>query len=176
MSNSTPSTDPGSDLVADEHKYLMGTFKRLPVTLVEGRGVNVYADQGKEYLDLVAGSAVNLPGHAHPAVRNALAGQAAKLIHTSNLYCTRPQGELAKRLVELSFPSRVFLANSGAEANECAIKIARKWGKQHKGGAFGIISSEGSFHGRTLATITATGQPKYSAPFAPLPEGFTYVP
>ena len=158
-----------------EHRYLMGTFKRLPVTLVEGSGCTVRDEQGREYLDLVAGIAVNLLGHAHPAVVAALAAQASRVIHTSNLYYSVPQVELARRLVELSFPSRVFFGNSGAEANEAAIKIARKWGRRHRGGAFEIITAVGSFHGRTLATITATGQPQYAAPFAPLPEGFVHV-
>jgi acetylornithine/N-succinyldiaminopimelate aminotransferase len=163
------------NLVEAEHTYLMGTFKRLPVTLVEGRGVSVRDDAGREYLDLVAGIAVNLLGHAHPAVVQALTEQAGRLIHTSNLYYSEPQVALARRLVELSFPSRVFLANSGAEANEAAIKIARKWGHLHRNGAYEILTAEGSFHGRTLATVTAGGQEKYSAPFAPLPSGFRHV-
>jgi acetylornithine aminotransferase/acetylornithine/N-succinyldiaminopimelate aminotransferase len=163
-------------LVDAEHTYLMGTFKRLPITLVAGKGTVATDDQGREYLDMVAGIAVNLLGHAHPAVAQAVADQSARLIHTSNLYYSEPQVQLAKRLVELSFPSRVFLANSGAEANECAIKIARKWGKLLRNGAFEILTSEKSFHGRTLATITATGQPKYSEPFSPLPSGFRHVP
>jgi acetylornithine aminotransferase/acetylornithine/N-succinyldiaminopimelate aminotransferase len=164
------------DLVNAEHTYLMGTFKRLPVTLVEGRGVRVWDDAGREYIDLVAGIAVNLLGHAHPAVAQALSRQASRLIHTSNLYYTVPQVELARRLVEISFPSRAFFANSGAEANEAAIKIARKWGKLHRNGAYEIITADGSFHGRTLATVTAGGQPKYSEPFSPLPAGFVHVP
>ena len=163
-------------LVDAEHTYLMGTFKRLPITLVAGKGTVARDDQGREYLDMVAGIAVNLLGHAHPAVAQAVADQSARLIHTSNLYYSETQVQLAKRLVELSFPSRVFLANSGAEANECAIKIARKWGKLRRNGAFEILTSEKSFHGRTLATITATGQPKYSEPFSPLPSGFRHVP
>jgi predicted acetylornithine/succinylornithine family transaminase len=163
-------------LVDAEHTYLMATFKRLPITLVEGRGVLAKDDQGREYVDMVAGIAVNLLGHAHPAVAQAVAEQAARLVHTSNLYYSEPQVQLAKRLVELSFPSRVFFANSGAEANECAIKIARKWGKLRRNGAYEIITAEKSFHGRTLATITATGQPKYSEPFSPLPAGFVHVP
>jgi acetylornithine/N-succinyldiaminopimelate aminotransferase len=157
-------------------KYLMQTGRRLPVTFVRGKGCLVYDDAGNEYLDLVAGIAVNLLGHAHPDVVAAVAGQARTLIHTSNLYYTQPQVELARRLVELSFPSRVFLCNSGAEANEAAIKIARKWGARHRDGAFQIITTLGSFHGRTLATVTAGGQPKYSDPFMPLPEGFMHVP
>jgi predicted acetylornithine/succinylornithine family transaminase len=157
-------------------KYLMQTGRRLPVTLVRGQGCLVYDDEGREYLDLVAGIAVNLLGHAHPDVVAAVAGQARTLIHTSNLYFTQPQVQLARRLVELSFPSRVFLCNSGAEANEAAIKIARKWGTRNRDGAFEIITTIGSFHGRTLATVTAGGQPKYSDPFKPLPDGFVHVP
>jgi acetylornithine/N-succinyldiaminopimelate aminotransferase len=164
------------ELVDAEHTYLMGTFKRLPLTLVEGQGAIARDDQGREYLDLVAGIAVNLLGHAHPAVARAVAEQSARLVHTSNLYYTEPQVQLARRLVELSFPSRVFFANSGAEANECAIKIARKWGRLRRDGAFEVMATERSFHGRTLATVTATGQPKYSDPFAPLPPGFVHVP
>ena len=159
-----------------EHEYLMGTFKRLPVTFVRGQGVRVWDEGGKEYLDLVAGIAVNLLGHAHPAVAETVAEQARTLVHTSNLYFSEPQVRLAQRLVELSFPSRVFFCNSGAEANECAIKIARKWGGLHRDGAHEIITLAGAFHGRTLATVTATGNPKYAAPFAPLPEGFVQVP
>jgi predicted acetylornithine/succinylornithine family transaminase len=154
----------------------MQTGRRLPVTFVRGQGCLVYDDAGREYLDLVAGIAVNLLGHSHPEVAAAVAGQAKTLIHTSNLYYTEPQVDLARRLVELSFPSRVFLCNSGAEANEAAIKIARKWGGRHRNGAFQIITTLGSFHGRTLATVTAGGQPKYSDPFKPLPDGFIHVP
>ena len=156
-------------------RYLMQVGRRLPVTFVRGQGCLVYDDSGKEYLDLVAGIAVNLLGHSHPDVVAAVSAQAGRLIHTSNLYFTQPQVELAQRLVELSFPSRVFLCNSGAEANEAAIKLARKWGKRNRDGAFEIITTTGSFHGRTLAAVTAGGQPKYSDPFAPLPPGFVHV-
>jgi acetylornithine/N-succinyldiaminopimelate aminotransferase len=157
-------------------RYLMQTGRRLPVTFVRGRGCLVYDDAGREYIDLVAGIAVNLLGHAQPDVVAAVTRQSAELIHTSNLYFTQPQVELARRLVELSFPSRVFFCNSGAEANEAAIKLARKWGARHRDGAFEIVSATGSFHGRTLATITAGGQHKYSDPFKPLPDGFVHVP
>ncbi len=157
-------------------KYLMQTGRRLPVTFVRGQGCLAYDDAGNEYLDLVAGIAVNLLGHSHPEVVAAVSAQAKTLIHTSNLYYTQPQVDLARRLVELSFPSRVFFCNSGAEANETAIKIARKWGARNRAGAHQIITSLGSFHGRTLATVTAGGQPKYSEPFKPLPEGFMHVP
>ncbi len=156
-------------------RYLMQTGRRLPVTFVRGRGCLVYDDAGHEYLDLVAGIAVNLLGHSHPDVVAAVSKQASELIHTSNLYFTQPQVELAQRLVDLSFPSRAFFCNSGAEANEAAIKIARKWGARNRDGAFEIITTIGSFHGRTLATVTAGGQPKYSDPFQPLPTGFVHV-
>src|SRR5438128_4988610 len=156
-------------------RYLMQTGRRLPVTFVRGRGCLLYDDAGREYLDLVAGIAVNLLGHAHPDVVAAVTRQSAELIHTSNLYFTEPQVDLAQRLVELSFPSRVFLCNSGAEANETAIKLARKWGARNRDGAFEIITTTGSFHGRTLATVTAGGQHKYSDPFKPLPAGFVHV-
>ena len=164
---------PTTPELADQ--YLMQTGRRLPVTFVRGEGCLLYDEQGTEYLDLVAGIAVNLLGHAHPDIAHALSGQARTLIHTSNLYFSRPQVELARRLVELSFPSRVFLCNSGAEANEAAIKIARKWGTRNRDGAFEIITTVGSFHGRTIATVTAGGQAKYSDPFKPLPDGFVHV-
>ena len=157
-------------------RYLMQVGRRLPVTFVRGQGCLLYDDSGREYLDLVAGIAVNLLGHAHPEVVAAVTEQARTLIHTSNLYFTQPQVELARRLVELSFPARVFFCNSGAEANEAAIKIARKWGTRNRDGAFEIITTAGSFHGRTLATVTAGGQHQYSDPFKPLPEGFVHVP
>jgi len=157
-------------------KYLMQTGRRLPITFVRGQGCLLYDDAGRAYLDLVAGIAVNLLGHAHPEVAAAVGAQSRKLIHASNLYFTEPQVELARRLVELSFPSRVFFCNSGAEANEAAIKIARKWGVKNRDGAFEIITTYGSFHGRTLATVTAGGQHKYSDPFKPLPDGFVHVP
>ncbi|OLB94570.1 MAG: aspartate aminotransferase family protein [Actinobacteria bacterium 13_2_20CM_2_66_6] len=153
----------------------MQVGRRLPVTFVRGQGCLVYDEAGREYLDLVAGIAVNLLGHSHPDVVAAVAKQAGQLIHTSNLYFTQPQVGLARRLVELSFPSRVFFCNSGAEANEAAIKLARKWGTRNRDGAFEIITTTGSFHGRTLAAVTAGGQHKYSDPFKPLPEGFVHV-
>jgi acetylornithine/N-succinyldiaminopimelate aminotransferase len=156
-------------------KYLMQVGRRVPVTFVRGQGCLLWDDAGKEYLDLVAGIAVNLLGHTHPAVASAVARQAQTLVHTSNLYFTQPQVELARRLVELSFPSRVFFCNSGAEANEAAIKLARKWGLRRRDGAFEVITTEGSFHGRTLAAVTAGGQHKYSDPFKPLPPGFVHV-
>jgi predicted acetylornithine/succinylornithine family transaminase len=156
-------------------KYLMQTGRRLPVTFVRGHGCLVYDHVGREYLDMVAGIAVNLLGHSHPDVVATLTRQASQLIHTSNLYFTQPQVQLARQLVELAFPARVFFCNSGAEANEAAIKLARKWGVKNREGAFEIITATGSFHGRTLATVTAGGQHKYSDPFQPLPPGFVHV-
>ncbi len=162
-------------LAQAEKDYVMQTFKRQPVELVRGDRWNVYDPEGREYLDFVAGIAVNVLGHNHPAIVAAVSKQAAEAIHVSDLYYSRPQVELAKRLNELGFTGRAFYCNSGAEANECAIKIARKWGKQNRYGAYEIISANKSFHGRTLATIAATGQPKYQQPFLPMPEGFAHV-
>jgi acetylornithine aminotransferase/acetylornithine/N-succinyldiaminopimelate aminotransferase len=155
---------------------MMGIFKRLPVNLVEGRGVRVFDDAGREYLDLVAGVATNALGHRHPALVEAIATQADRLVHTSNHYYTEPQVELARMLVERAFPSRVCYANGGAEANETALKIVRKWGKVRRGGSYEIIVTEQAFHGRTIATVAAGGTEAYSAPYAPLPPGFVRVP
>lgn len=151
------------------------TAKRQPVTLVRGQGSRVWDDSGKEYLDCVAGIASLSLGHSHPAVVEALTTQAAQLIQVSNYFYSLPQLELAELLVERTGLQRVFFCNSGAEANEGCIKLARKWGRQQKNGAYEIISMEQSFHGRTLATVTATGTPKYSEPFQPLPPGFIHV-
>jgi predicted acetylornithine/succinylornithine family transaminase len=165
-----------SGMLADEARYVMRTFTRLPVEFVRGEAWKVWDADGHEYLDFVGGIAVNVLGHAHPAVVKAVSRQAGELIHTSNLYYTRPQVELARKLNQFGFEGRVFFANSGAEANEAAIKLARKWGKENRAGAFEVISAEGSFHGRTLATLAATGQVKYQQGFEPLPEGFRHVP
>jgi len=165
-----------TDWKALESEYLMTTYKRQPVVLVRGDGVRVWDEEDRVYLDLVAGIAVNVLGHAPRVVADAVHDQAHRLVHTSNLYYTIPQIELARLLVEHSCADRVFFCNSGAEANEGAIKLARKWGKLHRNGAYEVISAEESFHGRTLAAIAATGQHKYQAPFAPMPDGFTHVP
>src|ERR1035437_6981615 len=165
-----------SSLVERERAVLMGTFRRQPVTLVRGEGCYLWDDQGRRYLDLVAGIAVNILGHCHPVLVEAITRQAGRLMHVSNLYYTEPQVELAERLTSLTGMDQVFFANSGAEANEGAIKLARKFGKVHRGGAFEIITALHSFHGRTLATLAATGQEKYQRPFAPMPEGFKHVP
>jgi acetylornithine/N-succinyldiaminopimelate aminotransferase len=155
-----------------EQKFYMRIIKRLPITLVRGEGARVWDTEGKEYLDFVAGSAVNSLGHCHPVVVKALTEQAKTLIHTSNLFYTIPQLQLAELLVDKSCLDRVFFCNSGAEANEGAIKLARRYGKLHLGGAYEIITTHGSFHGRTLATVAATGQDKHQQPYIPLPDGF----
>jgi acetylornithine/N-succinyldiaminopimelate aminotransferase len=173
---STAGTDFLEQLREDEARYLMSTYSRQPVAFVRGHGVHVVDSEGREHIDLVAGIAVNVLGHCPAAVRAALELQSAILVHTSNLYYTAPQVEAARLLVESAFPSRVFFCNSGAEANEAAIKIARKWGQRHPGGAYRIVCASGAFHGRTLATLAATGQEKYIAPFAPVVDGFVHVP
>ena len=159
-----------------EHKYYQGTFKRYPLVFVRGEGTRVWDADGKDYLDLVAGIAVNVLGHCHPAVVEAIQEQATKLVHVSNLYYNTRQIELAEQLGLLSNGMRSFFSNSGAEANEGAIKLARKYGREKKNGAFEIISMQRSFHGRTLATTAATGQAHYQATWAPLPDGFKQVP
>jgi acetylornithine/N-succinyldiaminopimelate aminotransferase len=155
---------------------LMDTYQRQPVGLQHGNGTWVTTTDGREMLDLVGGIAVNVLGHNHPALQSAIAEQAARLIHTSNLYYTEPQLELAELLIASAFPSRVFFCNSGAEANEGAIKLARKWGKQHRDGADVIICAQGAFHGRTLGALAATANRRYREPFEPLPRGFVHVP
>lgn len=154
---------------------LMHTYARQPLSISSGHGVWVRADDGRELIDLVGGIGVNVLGHAHPAVRQALSEQSARLIHTSNLYFTAPQVELAERLVATAFPARVFLCNSGAEASETAIKLVRKWGRSRRGGATGMVVLKGGFHGRTLGALAATAQPRYREPFEPLPAGFVHV-
>ena len=158
-----------------ERKYLMNTFKRLPVTLVRGEGVRVWDDSGREYLDFVGGWAVNVLGHAHPEIVHAVSEQARNLIQTSNQFYTVPQIRLAELLVENSCFDKVFFCNSGAEAAEGAVKLARRYGKLHLNGAYEVITAMSSFHGRTLAMVAATGQPKFQEPYTPLPEGFINV-
>lgn len=164
------------DWVALEHRYYQGTFKRQPVTFVRGKGTRVWDSDGKSYLDLVAGIAVNVLGHCHPAIVEAVQQQVTQLVHVSNLYYNTRQIELAEQLGLLSNGMRSFFSNSGAEANEGAIKLARKFGRIHKDGAYEVISMERSFHGRTLATTAATGQAFYQATWIPLPDGFKQVP
>ncbi|HEX6538767.1 MAG TPA: acetylornithine transaminase [Candidatus Dormibacteraeota bacterium] len=156
-------------------RVLMDTYARQPVAFVNGTGARVTDSDGREYIDLVAGIAVNVLGHAHPAVQRAVAEQAQRLVHTSNLYYTEPQLELAELLVESAYPSRVFLCNSGTEAVEGAIKLARKWGREQRGGATGVVCARGAFHGRTLGALAATANQRYRQPFEPLPRGFVHV-
>ncbi|MCX8027675.1 MAG: acetylornithine transaminase [Thermodesulfovibrionales bacterium] len=164
-------------LIEESSKYLLNTYNRQPVVLIKGRGTRVYSLDGKEYIDFVGGVAVNVLGHCHRKVVVAIQKQAQRLIHVSNLYHIEPQIKLAKQLVKHSFADKVFFCNSGAEANEAAIKLARKYSKERFGDdRYEIITAFGSFHGRTIATITATGQEKFQKGFEPLLQGFRYVP
>src|SRR3990170_4303152 len=159
-----------------EAKHFFPVGKRQPVTLVKGDGTRVWDEDGREYLDFVAGIAAVSLGHCHPEVVKAVQEQAATLMHASNYYYTLPQIKLAKLLCEQTGLDRGFFCNSGAEAVEGCIKLARKWGKEKRDGAYEIIVAENAFHGRTMATVTATATEKYRAPFAPLVEGFVRVP
>jgi acetylornithine/N-succinyldiaminopimelate aminotransferase len=153
----------------------MHTYRRLPVVFSRGEGQWLWDTNGKKYLDFLGGIAVNGVGHCHPKVVAAIQRQAAQLMHTSNLYYTAPQAQLADRLCSISDFDRVFFGNSGAEANEAALKIARKHGRLIRESKTNFVTANRSFHGRTMATITATAQPKYQDPFRPLIPGFTYV-
>ena len=157
-------------------RYIMATYKRFPVVLTRGLGVHVWDSDGRCYLDLVAGIAVCALGHAHPAVVSAIKQQVENLSHVSNLYHIAPQIMLARLLVENSPFDKVFFCNSGAEANEAAIKLARKYMSEQMPGHYELITLHNSFHGRTLTTVTATAQERFHVGFAPLPEGFRYVP
>jgi predicted acetylornithine/succinylornithine family transaminase len=167
-----------SETIADrEHHVIMQTYQRHPVEFVRGEDVWLFDHEGRRYLDFLSGIAVVGVGHANPRVRDAVAAQMGELVHVSNLFYTEPQVRLAERLSGLSGLDRLFFANDGATANECAIKLARRWSQRRRGpGAFEVISLEGSFHGRTLATLAATGQPAKQAVFEPLPAGFRQVP
>jgi acetylornithine/N-succinyldiaminopimelate aminotransferase len=164
------------DIAALTDKYVARTYARTPIALVKGKGVKVWDADGKEYLDFLAGIAVNSLGHCHPAIVRAIRSQSQRLLHVSNLYHFQPQAELARELCRHSFADRVFFCNSGAEANEAAIKLARRYGLEKLGGKYEVISTHNSFHGRTLATLTATGQEKVRAGYDPLPDGFRQVP
>lgn len=155
------------------NRYFLNTYTRFPAAMVEGSGCRLKDADGREYLDFLSGIAVSSLGHCYPPVVEAVCIQARKLLHVSNLYHTLPQTELAGLLIENSFADRVFLANSGAEANEAAIKLARKYGGRNR---YEILSLEGSFHGRTLATLAATGQTRFHQGFEPLPDGFRTAP
>jgi acetylornithine/N-succinyldiaminopimelate aminotransferase len=165
----TPAT---ADLYA---RYVMPTYARFPLALVRGEGTRVWDEDDRAYLDFTSGIAVNSLGHAHPAIRDALAAQAGRLVHTSNLYLTRSQGELARRLAGyVGTAGKIFFGNSGAEANEGLYKLARKHGAPH--GRREIITLDHSFHGRTLGSIAATGQLKVKLGFGPPVDGFVNVP
>lgn len=159
-----------------EQQYVVQTYGRFPLTLVSGKGSRVYDDEGKEYIDLGTGIAVNTFGIADEEWIAAVTVQLGKIQHTSNLYYSEPSANLAKMLCERTGMKRVFFSNSGAEANECAIKAARKWGETSKGAEYTtIITLKSSFHGRTLATLAATGQDVFHKDFLPMPEGFVYA-
>lgn len=163
------------ELVATDAKVGMQTYGRLPVSFRRGFGARLWDHAGKEYLDFLAGIAVVTAGHCHPRITEAIADQAATLVHTANLYYIEPQVELAEKLHELSGGMRSFFCNSGAEANEAAIKLARKHSSSQDENRTQIITTHDSFHGRTYAALAATGQPKYHEGFAPMPGGFSYV-
>lgn len=160
----------------DEEYYLPCFGRRTPLIASYGKGSYLYGEDGKAYLDLLGGIAVNVLGHGSKALADAICSQAQKLIHCSNLYYNRPQTELAEKLCRLTGYGKAFFCNSGAEANEAAIKLARAYFYQKGEERFEIITASKSFHGRTLATLTATGQPKFHKGFSPLPEGFIAVP
>jgi len=161
-----------SSWIERSNKVFIGTYSRFPTVLVQGEGCRLVDADGREYLDFLAGIAVCSLGHCHPEVTRAICEQAGKLIHVSNLFHTQPQTELAELLVANSFADQVFFGNSGAEANEAAIKLARKYCGAER---YEVISLAGSFHGRTLATVAATGQPKFHQGFEPLPAGFLHA-
>ena len=165
-----------SDWIERESKYLFQNYGRQPIVIERGEGSRVWDSEGNEYLDFVGGLAVTSLGHSHPAVTAAAAAQAERLIHISNLYYTTPMIELAELLVENSPLDRVFFCNSGSEAIEAAIKIARRWGHDERGGKHGIIAMQDGFHGRSLGALAATGTARYREPFEPMPAGFSHVP
>ena len=162
-----------SKIIGLYDNYVIPNYARNPVVLVKGEGVYVWDENGKRYLDLFSGWAVSSLGHCHPDVAKAIQDQAVTLTHVPNVFYTGPQGVLAKYISENSFSGQCFFCNSGAEANEAAIKLARIHNSSK--GKYKIITMKDSFHGRTLATVTATAQPKYHSGFSPLVEGFTYV-
>jgi acetylornithine aminotransferase/acetylornithine/N-succinyldiaminopimelate aminotransferase len=164
------------EFMALDKQYVVQTYKRLPVTLVRGEGTNVWDANDKEYLDFLGGIAVVSLGHCHPEVVAAIERQARTLMLASNFFYTEPQTKLAQLLCEASGMDRAFFCNSGAEAVEGCVKLARKWGKEKREGAYEIIVAEGAFHGRTITAVTAGGTEKYRAPFTPLVEGFVRVP
>jgi acetylornithine aminotransferase len=166
-----------SEIIKKADTFIAATYKRLPVVLTRGEGCTLWDESGKAYLDFVAGIAVCNLGHAHPVVTRAVTEQAARLVHVSNLFYTEPQADVAALLVTISFADRVFFCNSGAEANEAAIKLARKYFyEKGETDRFRIIAMDKSFHGRTMATLSATGQEKIRKGFDPVLGGFDFVP
>jgi predicted acetylornithine/succinylornithine family transaminase len=165
-----------TDWMELESRVFMRTGKRMPVVLVRGEGSRLWDEDGKQYVDFFAGTATVSLGHGNAIVADAIADQARTLVLTSNLMYTIPQLQLAELLVDNSCFDHVYFNNSGAEANEAAIKLARKWGHENRNGAYEIITCDSGFHGRTLTAVTASGTPRYSEPFAPLPPGFVHVP
>tara|TARA_Y100000590_G_scaffold440397_1_gene565709 strand:- start:1131 stop:2318 length:1188 start_codon:yes stop_codon:yes gene_type:complete len=163
------------DWQAIEKQYYVQCFGRAPITIVKGEGTKVWDDTGREYLDFVAGIAVNALGHSNPQIADAIATQARTLVQTSSLYYTTPQLEVAQQLIDNSDMDRIFFTNSGGESTETAVKAARKHGKTSLDDAFEVITTDRSFHGRTLAMTAATGTPAYQDPFRPMPEGFRQV-
>jgi len=164
-------------VIENANRYLMHTYARFPVALLKGRGARVWSVDNREYLDFLSGIAVNNLGHCHPRVVMAIQKQAQRLLHVSNLYHIVPQTELAQRLVDHSFAEKVFFCNSGAEAVEAAIKLARRYSRERHGrDRFEIIAAENSFHGRTMAALSATGQEKHRKGFGPMLQGFRFVP
>jgi len=158
-----------------EKEYYLHTFDRIPLTIVRGEGAMIWDENNKQYLDFLGGLAVAVLGHCHPVVTKAITEQAKTLLQTSNLIYTVPQLRLAELLAQNSCLQRVFFANSGAEANEGAVKLARRYGKLKLNGAYEVVTALNSFHGRTLAMTAATGQPKFHEPYEPLPVGFKNV-
>lgn len=163
-------------IIQNAELFIANTYKRFPVVFTKGHGCTLWDSEGKAYIDFVAGIAVCNLGHAHPKISTAICEQSQRLLHVSNLYYTVPQVHLAKWLTENSFADKVFFCNSGAEANEAAIKLARKYAKERMDGKFRIVAMQNSFHGRTMATLSATGQNKIKIGFDPVLDGFDFVP
>jgi len=156
-----------------DKKYVMQSYSRIPIVIDKGEGVRVWDKEGREYLDFISGIGVNAIGHCHPEILRALTNQSRRLLHCSNLYYIEPQANLAKALCQVSFADKVFFSNSGAEANEAAIKLARRWGK---GKRYEIITMKESFHGRTLTTLKATAQTKYQKDLGPSRQDLRTLP
>jgi len=165
-----------AEIIALADRYLFPTYARAPLALVRGEGSYVWDADGRRYLDFFSSTVVTALGHAHPAITRAIEEQARRILHVSNLHYCEPQARLAEALVKRSFADRVFLCNSGAEANEAALKLARKYGHEHGDGRYEVVTVLGSFHGRTMATLAATAQEKIRLGFEPLTPGFRYAP